>query len=91
MRQNLGKCVTAVNQLNRNIEDVTSVDGGFSAVYSTWSRFQRALETGSYADSVRRLSLSFLFPKSWTGLNSRRGSALRECAGSTASRDPGAR
>ncbi|GAA5966514.1 hypothetical protein JCM8115_002701 [Rhodotorula mucilaginosa] len=49
--ENLGKCVTAVNQLNRNIEDVTSVDGGFSAVYSTWSRFQRALETGSYADS----------------------------------------
>lgn len=60
--QNLGKCVTAVNQLNRNIEDVTSVDGGFSAVYSTWSRFQRALETGSYADSVR-LSPSFFFPR----------------------------
>lgn len=51
--QNLAKCVTAVNQLNRNIEDVTSVDGGFSAVYTTWSRFQRALETGSFADSVR--------------------------------------
>ena len=60
--QNLGKCVTAVNQLNRNIEDVTSVDGGFSAVYSTWSRFQRALETGSYADSVR-LSPSFFYPR----------------------------
>ncbi|GAA5988053.1 hypothetical protein JCM10908_002045 [Rhodotorula pacifica] len=48
--ENLGKCVTAVNALNRNIENVTSVDGGFSAVYSTWSKFQQALETGSFAD-----------------------------------------
>ncbi|POY71134.1 hypothetical protein BMF94_5891 [Rhodotorula taiwanensis] len=49
--ENLGKCVTAVNQLNRNIENVTSVDDGFSSVYDTWSRFQQALANGSYADA----------------------------------------
>ncbi|GAA6017184.1 hypothetical protein JCM8202_005937 [Rhodotorula sphaerocarpa] len=50
--ENLGKCVTAVNQLNRNIENVTSVDNGFSSVYDTWSSFQQALASGSYADQA---------------------------------------
>jgi hypothetical protein len=62
------------------------VDGGFSAVYSTWSRFQRALETGSYADSVRPLSFSFSFScESWELTE------LGERAGSTPGRDLGAR
>ncbi|GAA6002890.1 hypothetical protein JCM10207_001884 [Rhodosporidiobolus poonsookiae] len=46
--ENLGKCLTATNQLNRNIENVVQVGTGFDAVHSLWTQFQSVVE-GSYA------------------------------------------
>jgi hypothetical protein len=51
--QNLGKCVSAVNQLNRNIENVTQVGDGIEPVHNLWSQFQDVMQSGSYADAVR--------------------------------------
>ncbi|BGP00243.1 hypothetical protein RTG_01951 [Rhodotorula toruloides ATCC 204091] len=52
--ENLGKCVTAVNQLNRNIENVTQVGGGFDAVHHLWASFQQVMANGSYAEAEQR-------------------------------------
>ncbi|BGO92176.1 hypothetical protein NBRC10512_000907 [Rhodotorula toruloides] len=52
--ENLGKCVTAVNQLNRNIENVTQVGGGFDAVHHLWTSFQQVMANGSYAEAEQR-------------------------------------
>ncbi|CEQ41984.1 hypothetical protein JCM21900_004844 [Sporobolomyces salmonicolor] len=45
--ENLGKCVTAVNQLNRNIENVAQVGGGFDAVHALWAQFQQVMASGT--------------------------------------------
>ncbi|GAA6005672.1 DASH complex subunit DAD1 [Rhodotorula paludigena] len=53
--ENLGKCVTSVNQLNRHIENVTQVGGGFDAVHSLWSQFEGVMaSSGSYADAEQQ-------------------------------------
>lgn len=45
--QNLAKCVTSVNQLNRNIEAVTTVGAGFEPVQHLWQQFERVMGTSS--------------------------------------------
>ncbi|GAA6032555.1 hypothetical protein JCM8097_004813 [Rhodosporidiobolus ruineniae] len=47
----LGKTITAVNQLNRNIENVTAAGSGVDAVHDLWSQFQDVMQSGSYADA----------------------------------------
>ncbi|GAA6061326.1 hypothetical protein JCM10212_003216 [Sporobolomyces blumeae] len=37
--ESLAKCVTATNQLNRNIENVTNVGAGFESVSNLWTQF----------------------------------------------------
>ncbi|GAA5836639.1 hypothetical protein JCM11251_002684 [Rhodosporidiobolus azoricus] len=49
--ESLSKSVNAVNQLNRNIENVLHVSGGLEAVHNLWSQFQDVMQSGSYADA----------------------------------------
>lgn len=48
--QNLAKCCSSVNQLNRNIENVIEVGKGFDSVHDLWQQFETVM-TGS--DPVR--------------------------------------
>ncbi|GAA5828932.1 hypothetical protein JCM3766R1_003870 [Sporobolomyces carnicolor] len=41
--ESLGKCVSSVNQLNRNIESVNSVGQGFDSVANLWSKFSQVM------------------------------------------------
>ncbi|GAA5934805.1 Dad1p [Sporobolomyces koalae] len=41
--ESLGKCVTSVNQLNRNIETVNSVGQGFDSVSNLWNQFSQVM------------------------------------------------
>ena len=45
--QNLAKCVTSVNQLNRNIESVTIVGAGFEPVHHLWKQFETVMGASS--------------------------------------------
>ncbi|GAA5830406.1 hypothetical protein JCM5353_002433 [Sporobolomyces roseus] len=45
--ENLGKCVTSVNQLNRNIESVNSVGSGFDQVSGLWNQFSQVMQPSS--------------------------------------------
>ncbi|GAA6051469.1 hypothetical protein JCM3770_004547 [Rhodotorula araucariae] len=50
---NLTKCLNSVNQLNRNIENVTAV-GNFESVHDLWSQFQDVVARGSFDDAVQQ-------------------------------------
>lgn len=50
--ENLAKCVTSVNQLNRNIEAVTTVGAGFEPVQHLWQQFERVMGTSSVATAT---------------------------------------
>ncbi|BGP40862.1 hypothetical protein JCM10450v2_004866 [Rhodotorula kratochvilovae] len=50
---NLTKCLNSVNQLNRNIENVTAV-GNFESVHDLWSQFQDVVARGSYDEAVQQ-------------------------------------
>ncbi|SCV69837.1 BQ2448_1231 [Microbotryum intermedium] len=45
------KCVTSVNALNRNIENVISVGSGFEPVHALWTQFQTVMLNGSVANA----------------------------------------
>ncbi|GAA5977906.1 hypothetical protein JCM11641_004325 [Rhodosporidiobolus odoratus] len=49
--ENLAKCITSLNQLNRNIEDTAAVGKGFDAVHSLWTQFADVMQSGSTADA----------------------------------------
>ena len=52
-QQNLAKCVTSVNQLNRNIENVTTVGAGFEPVHHLWKQFENVMGTSSAVSPLR--------------------------------------
>ncbi|KAM0751624.1 hypothetical protein T439DRAFT_324813 [Meredithblackwellia eburnea MCA 4105] len=41
--ENFAKCITSVNQLNRNIESVTIVGAGFEPVNNLWKQFENVM------------------------------------------------
>ncbi|KAI5479388.1 DASH complex, subunit Dad1 [Pseudohyphozyma bogoriensis] len=41
--ENLARCVTNVNQLNRNIENVSTVGAGFAPVHNLWKQFEAVM------------------------------------------------
>ncbi|GAA5871502.1 hypothetical protein JCM16303_000775 [Sporobolomyces ruberrimus] len=52
--ENLGKCVSSVNQLNRNIESVNSVGQGFDSVSNLWNQFSQVMyqPAGSHDETL---------------------------------------
>ncbi|GAA6012915.1 hypothetical protein JCM11491_006224 [Sporobolomyces phaffii] len=52
--ESLGKCVSSVNQLNRNIESVNSVGQGFDSVSNLWNQFSQVMHqpAGSHEETA---------------------------------------
>ncbi|GAA5964988.1 hypothetical protein JCM3765_004818 [Sporobolomyces pararoseus] len=52
--ESLGKCVSSVNQLNRNIESVNTVGQGFDSVSNLWNQFSQVIyqPAGSHEEAV---------------------------------------
>ncbi|ORY89773.1 DASH complex subunit Dad1-domain-containing protein [Leucosporidium creatinivorum] len=51
--ENLAKCCSSVNQLNRNIENVIEVGKGFDSVHDLWKQFETVMAGSTDSEAPR--------------------------------------
>ncbi|KAK4054193.1 hypothetical protein OIV83_001219 [Microbotryomycetes sp. JL201] len=52
--ENLAKCCSSVNQLNRNMDNVVEVGRGFDAVHDLWKQFETVMANGVGPEDAAR-------------------------------------